>query len=160
MASAGAVGTFHGVMTSQKIVYMNEFNVRMGKATYLPLVSGILRAYAETNEKIRANYRFKPFLFCIDRFENLIARYDEEPAMATFSICMWNEQLSLQLAREIKARWPNCLIVFGGSQSPHDSKAYLAEHAFIDVAVRAEGEEAFYGILRTLHRFTRLFRRS
>ena len=66
--------------------------------------------------------------------------------MATFSICMWNEQLSLQLAREIKSRWPNCLIVFGGSQCPHDSKAYLAEHAFIDVAVRAEGEEAFYGI--------------
>ena len=133
-------------MSAQKIVYMNEFNVRMGKATYLPLVSGILRVYAETSERVRANYRFKPFLFCIDRFENLIAQYDEEPAMATFSICMWNEQLSLQLAREIKARWPNCLIVFGGSQCPHDSEAYLAEHAFIDVAVRAEGEEAFYGI--------------
>ncbi len=72
-------------MSAQKVVYMNEFNVRMGKATYLPLVSGILRAYAETSERVRANYRFKPFLFCIDRFENLIAQYDEELAMATFS---------------------------------------------------------------------------
>ena len=79
-------------MSSKKIVYMNEFNVRMGKATYLPLVSGILRAYAETDEEIRANYTFKPFLFCIDRFENLIAQYDEAPTMATFSISMWNER--------------------------------------------------------------------
>ncbi len=27
-------------MSAKKIVYMNEFNVRMGTATYLPLVSG------------------------------------------------------------------------------------------------------------------------
>src|ERR1700692_980534 len=125
---------------------MNEFNVRMGKATDLPLVSGILRAYAQNNARVLANYRFKPFLFCIDRFENLIAQYDEEPAMATFSISMWNEQLSLQVAREIKSRWPACFTVFGGAQCPHESKSYLEQHGFIDVAVRAEGEEAFYGI--------------
>ena len=135
-------------MSSKKIVYMNEFNVRMGKATYLPLVSGILRAYAETDEEIRANYTFKPFLFCIDRFENLIAQYDEAPTMATFSISMWNEQLSLQMAREIKSRWPDCLVVFGGAQCPHDSRSYLEQHDFIDVSVRAEGEDAFFGICK------------
>ena len=135
-------------MSSKKIVYMNEFNVRMGKATYLPLVSGILRAYAETDEEIRANYTFKPFLFCIDRFENLIAQYDEAPTMATFSISMWNERLSLQMAREIKSRWPDCLVVFGGAQCPHDSRSYLEQHDFIDVSVRAEGEDAFFGICK------------
>ena len=130
-----------------KIVYMNEF-MSGWQTPYLPLVSGILRAYAETGEQVRANYKFKPFLFCIDRFENLIAQYDEEPAMATFSISMWNEQLSLQIAREVKSRWPNCLIVFGGAQCPHDSQSYLASHPFIDVSVRAEGEDAFRGIRR------------
>jgi radical SAM superfamily enzyme YgiQ (UPF0313 family) len=133
-------------MTANKIVYMNEFNVRMGRATYLPLVSGILRAYAETNPRVKANFKFKPFLFCIDRFENIIGQYDEMPDMVTFSISMWNEQLSLHLAREIKARWPDCLIVFGGAQLPHNSTEYLKEHTFIDVGVSAEGEEAFFQI--------------
>src|SRR5882672_10320991 len=115
----------------KKTVYMNEFNVRMGRATYLPLVSGILRAYAETDSRIRANYKFKPFLFCIDRFENIMASYDEPPDMAAFSISMWNEQLSLRLGHEIKRRWPDCLVVFGGAQLPHDCEAYLKEHPFI-----------------------------
>ena len=129
-------------------IYMNEFNVRMGNATYLPFVSGILRAYAETDDGIRANYTFKPFLFCADRLENILAQYDEPPAIAAFSIAMWNEQLSLQVAREVKAQWPYCLIVFGGAQCPHDSRAYLERYSFIDVAVRAEGEDAFLEICR------------
>jgi protein SCO1/2 len=33
--------------TMTKTVYFNEYNVRMGDVCYLPLVSGLLRAYAE-----------------------------------------------------------------------------------------------------------------
>ena len=46
-----------------KRVYLNEFNILMGNTTYLPLVSGLLRAFAETRETIIKNYKFMPYLF-------------------------------------------------------------------------------------------------
>ena len=131
----------------KKVVYFNEYNVLMGQATYFPLVSGILRAYAQTVPEVKAAYSFKPFIFHLDSLENVLAKYDEAPDVAAFSIAMWNEQLSLRVAEEIKRRWPQCLIVFGGCQLPHNPKEYFVLHPFIDVGVRAEGEEAFLSIM-------------
>ena len=132
----------------RKNVYFNEYNVRMGKATYIPLVSGILHAYAETDPLVADHYRFMPYVFCMDRPEAILDAYQEPPAVAAFSVAMWNEQLSLTVARKLKERWPECLVVFGGAQVPHYPESYLDRFPFIDVAVRAEGEEAFIELLR------------
>lgn len=132
---------------TRKAVYFNEYNVRMGRATYFPLVSGILRAYAETSPRLKAAYGFKPFIFCLDAADTVLARYDEAPDVVAFSIAMWNERLSLHVAEALKRRWPRCLIVFGGCQLPHHPEDYFARHPFIDVGVRAEGEEAFKDVL-------------
>ena len=67
--------------------------------------------------------------------------------MAAFAVKSWNEQLCLHVAKEVKKRWPDCLIVFGGTQVPHHPEAFFAEHSFIDVAVRAEGEGPFKSIM-------------
>ena len=76
-------------------VYFNEFNVLMGKAAYLPLVSGLLRAYAETSEQLTAAYRFMPFLYYRDSVERIMSQY-YEPSVAAFSVSMWNEQVNLK----------------------------------------------------------------
>jgi putative methyltransferase len=128
-------------------VYLNEFNVLLDDTAYLPLVSGLLRAYAETQPDLVDAYAFMPFLFHRDRPEPILAQYDA-PAVAAFSTSMWNEQLNLHVACEVKRRWPECLIVFGGPQVPHRPEAYFLAHPFIDVAVRGEGEEAFSDVLR------------
>ena len=127
-------------------VYFNEFNVVLGNTGYLPLVSGLLRAFAETSDVVKENYSFEPFLFRVDCADTILDAY-ESPSVAAFSLAMWNEQLSLHIAREVKRRWPDCLIVVGGAQVPHDPTEYFIEHAFIDVAVRGEGEEAFTKLL-------------
>lgn len=127
-------------------VYLNEFNVLMHDTAYLPLVSGLLRAYAETSAALRAEYEFMPFLFHRDDPRRILARYDR-PAVAAFSSSMWNEQLNLHVAAAVKARHPDCLIVFGGPQVPHQPDVWFARHPFVDVAVRGEGEEAFAEIL-------------
>jgi len=129
-----------------KSVYFNEYNIRMGSLSYLPLVSGLLRAHAETSEVIRREYTFEPFIYVNDAPQTILDRYDS-PSVAAFSSFMWNEQLNLIVAREIKERWPDCLIVFGGPQVPHWPINYMHAHTFIDVCVRAEGEEAFTEIL-------------
>ena len=140
--SAGTVGL--------RPVYFNEFNVLQGRATYLPLVSGLLHAYALTSEAVKANYTFMPYLFHIDTPAKILASYVQPPAVAAFSVLMWNEQLCLTIAREIKQRYPACVIIFGGASVPHHSKPYMEAHPFIDITVRGEGEEAFTQILEGL----------
>lgn len=135
------------MLSDKRRVYFNEFNITIGRNAYLPLVSGLLQAHAQSFDDLRAAYDFQPYLFHTDRPETILAAYDA-PDIAAFSVAMWNEQLNLHIAREVKARWPDCLIVFGGPQVPHDPADYFRAHPFIDVAVRGEGEEPFAEILR------------
>lgn len=129
-------------------VTFHEFNVRMGNCVYLPIVSGILRAYAETDPDICERYAFAPFLYQMDSVENVWKRYIDAPHVAAFSVSMWNEQLNLAIAKGLKETYSDCLIVFGGYSVPHHPEAYMERYQFIDVCVRAEGEEAFLNLLK------------
>jgi putative methyltransferase len=127
-------------------VYFAEFNVLMGNVAYLPLVSGLLSAYAQRVPGITAEYDLMPFLFHRDIPDRLLEKY-EEPSVAAFSVYMWNEQLSLYIAEKLKERFPECLVVFGGAQPPSNAVEYFHDHPFLDVTVRGEGEETFRDIL-------------
>ena len=138
----------------RKNVYFNEFNVRMGAFDYLPLVSGLLRAYAETFPLVREHYRFMPFIHGMDRPSSILAQYTEPADVACFSSLMWNEQLNYRIAARVKEAFPRCLIVFGGPNVPmppqHSVEDWMRAHPFVDLAVRAEGEEPFVDILERL----------
>ena len=118
----------------------------MGSLSYLPLVSGLLRAHAETSGVVKREYTFEPFIYTNDAPKAILDRY-EDPSVAAFSSSMWNEQLNHTIAREVKLSWPECLIVFGGPQVPHHPMEYMKEQSWIDVCVRAEGEESFTEVL-------------
>jgi len=136
-------------MANKINVYFNEYNLLMGSGgvTYLPFVSGILSANAKKNKKIYENFSFKKFIFEPATYEYLINKYyTEKPDIVVFSISMWNEQLSLKVAKKLKEKW-NPLIIFGGASCPHTPTDYFKKHEFIDIAVRAEGEDAFNEIL-------------
>lgn len=132
-------------------VYFHEFNVLMEGTAYLPFATGLLAAYAQSIEPLNEHYEFMPFLFIRKPVEHLVAEY-ERPSVAAFSVSMWNEQLSLTVAAEIKQRYPSCLIVFGGPQVPHQAADYFARYGFIDLTVRGDGEIIFS---RVLERFIR-----
>lgn len=141
--------TRSGAGRSKRRVYFNEFNVCMPKVAYLPLVSGLLRAYAETVAGVRDNYAFMPFLFLREEPEAILNAY-EEPTVAAFSTSMWNHHFNLRLAELVKKKFPACVVIFGGPHVPHNPDKYFAKNSFIDVAVRGEGEIAFSMILNRL----------
>jgi len=130
-------------------IYLGEFNLLMNGSTYLPLVSGLLRATAEQSETVREHFEWAPFLFHNDRLDRLVDRYDR-PAVAAFSSLMWNAQLSLRVAEQVKQRHPECLVVFGGANVPHHPEQFFRDHPFIDVTVRGEGEAPFTVVLERL----------
>ncbi|MBU2104582.1 MAG: cobalamin-dependent protein, partial [Nanoarchaeota archaeon] len=133
-------------MLNKKEVYFNEYNIRMENAVYLPIVSGQLQAYAQTISNIKENYKFMPFIFYRDNVNNIILKY-KNPNVAAFSLSMWNSELSLKVAEEVKKKFPKCLIIFGGSNIPNYSNDYLEKYSFIDVVVRGEGERTFAELL-------------
>ncbi|HEX5054840.1 MAG TPA: radical SAM protein [Planctomycetota bacterium] len=130
-------------------IHLGEFNLLMNGSTYLPLVSGLLRANAEQSDIVREHFDWAPFLFHNDRVDRLVDRY-ERPAVAAFSSLMWNAQLCLRVAERVKRRHPDCLVVFGGANVPHHPEQFLREHPFIDVTVRGEGESPFLAVLERL----------
>ncbi|MEK7227153.1 MAG: hypothetical protein AAB221_15920, partial [Bacteroidota bacterium] len=130
-------------------IYFNEYNVLMDKTAYLPIATGLLCANAKRHKDLNSYYDFRPFLFIRDDPDNIVKAH-EEPAVAAFSVSMWNEQLSLDIAGRIKHLFPDCLIVFGGPQVPYEADDYFRDYPFIDITVRGDGETAFSEIL---HRF-------
>ena len=130
----------------KKRIYFVESNIPMSGTIYLPLVSGLLQAYAQTFEKIRNAYEFMPYIFMRDTPENMIKDV-RDPFIMCFSVCIWNHQLSLAVAKLVKQRWPDCRIVFGGPQVLADDKA---RYSFIDYVVQEEGEKKFVNLLAGL----------
>ena len=127
-------------------VYFNEYNIPMEKTVYFPLVSGLLRSYAQTIPLIRDHYVFMPFLFMRDQQNSIVEKY-RNPAVAAFSVSMWNMNLSLEVARRVKERFPECLIIFGGANTPFGADDFFRMYPFVDVTTRGEGEQTFADIL-------------
>lgn len=136
----------NSILNQKLQIYLNEYNLLMDKTTYLPLVSGQLQAYAYTKDSIRENYNFMPILFFRDRPEKIVSNY-QNPAVAAFSASLWNINLSLTVAQRVKAKFPNCLTVFGGPSVPFEATDFFRTYPFIDVVVRGEGEQTFVNIL-------------
>ena len=68
-----------------------------------------------------------------------------------FSVCFGQLLASLHLSRQIRTRWPDLPIVFGGSSCCGDAgKALLRHFPWIDYVVDGEGERPLLGLCRHL----------
>jgi putative methyltransferase len=109
---------------------------------YLPYSVGCIWAYANQFNHIRENIELKGVVWRRDRQKNVLERV-VEPDIVGFSNYVWNHNWNLTLAKKIKDKWPNCLIVFGGPSINEDWLKYN----FIDVLMFGEAEEAWEKML-------------
>lgn len=132
-----------------KNVYMVQASTTYGgslfKAAYLPYAVGLLVAYAFSDEKIKSEYEFKRFIFTREETDAAVASL-EEPAVVGFSNYIWNTEYNKALARKIKEKYPDCVIIFGGHNVPPGSE-FLEKYDYIDLLIHGEGEEAFKSLL-------------
>jgi radical SAM superfamily enzyme YgiQ (UPF0313 family) len=136
------------VATSARNLYLFQFSHQFGDDIYLPYSVGMLWAYARQFPEIAEGYRLGGFVFVREDPDTIAARVDA-PAVAAFSTYVWNWEMSLRVARALKRRHPDCLIVFGGPQVPDPDRAdgFFSRFPFIDVAVHGEGEVTFTELL-------------
>ena len=115
------------------------------KQYWLPYSAGCVWAYCQQFPDVQENWHLAGLHYKREPIEDVLKKI-HNPALATFSCYMWNEQYELTLAKKIKERWPECIVIFGGPQTGSNHK----DIEFIDHIIMAEGEESFLDILRVL----------
>jgi radical SAM superfamily enzyme YgiQ (UPF0313 family) len=110
----------------------------------LPYSAGLLEAYARRHAEQEHEFLL-PLYKRIDVDEAVERLAPAE--VVGFSTYVWNERLSLEIARRVKERRPGTLVVFGGPQVPDRSEPWLREHPWVDLAVHGEGESVFARLL-------------
>lgn len=67
-----------------------------------------------------------------------------------FSCYIWNVDMTMRLAKNIKKAQPNIKIVLGGPEVSFDSVEIMKKNRFVDFIIRGEGEGVFPAFLKQL----------
>ncbi len=139
-------------MTEMKNVRKNFYLVQIGVSysspVFLPYSVGCIAAYLKADRDITNRYDICDIVFRREPIDTALGHFDSPFAVA-FSCFAWNMQYNLQLAKKVKEKFPDCLIVFGGHSVPPDA-SLLAEYGFIDFLMHGEGEESTAALLKVL----------
>lgn len=110
---------------------------------WLPYSVSCLWAYASQYKEITDNFNLDR-VYCTKEPIDQVLDFLKDPKICGFSSFVWNFNYNLTLARRIKERWPDCVIVFGGPQITLNT---INEHPFIDTIIESEGEILFKNFL-------------
>ena len=131
-------------------LYLFQPNYQGGNGQYvsqwLPYSVASVWAYSAQFDHINQQYEVKDCIFRREAVEDIINRLDN-PSMCVFSTYIWNENYNLEIAKAVKAQYPNCLIVFGGPQVDENGIDFLARNTCVTGVVVNEGELSFYQLL-------------
>jgi len=126
-----------------------QVNNSYPKLDFLPLSTATLQAYAEKKVRRPEDYEF--LLPIHSRISPSEAVEKLLPAdVVFFSAYSWNINSTLEIARRLKKRDNEKLIVFGGPHVPEraaQAEKFIRTHPFIDIACYGEGEPAVVSIL-------------
>ena len=128
-----------------KKVYFVQASLSYGKAYYYPYATGCLAAYAWQFETIKKEYEIAEFIFKREPVDVVMEKI-ENPAVVAFSCYNWTFEYNKILAKAIKDKYPECLIIFGGHQISENVDIF-PELPFVDVLIYGEGERPFKEIL-------------
>jgi len=117
-------------------------------SAYLPYAAALLSACALEDKTIAEHYELKRLVFLREEPEAAVASL-EEPYLVGFSNYVWNTEYNKRLAKKIKERYPDCLILFGGHNVPPNND-FLEEFPYIDLLIHGEGEIPFRELLLKL----------
>ena len=131
-----------GVLT----VGLAQINNSFSGQNYLPYAVGLLQAYVERHAERPERFRFLLPVYKRIRVEAAVEQL-KSADVAAFSLYVWNERLTLAVARRLREVRPNILIIFGGPQISDRAEAFLRANPFIDVVCHGEGEQTFLKLI-------------
>jgi radical SAM superfamily enzyme YgiQ (UPF0313 family) len=132
----------------KKQLYLFEISDNFVGQVKLPYGTGLVWSYCAQDDTIKSNYELGGWMYYRDEIDRILSKV-ENPSIVGFSNFVWNTSMNYELAKKIKEKYPNCLIVFGGQGTPKLDRVsnFFIEHPYIDIAVHGEGEITFKEIL-------------
>lgn len=122
-----------------------QLNTALDASMYLPYSVALLQAFLQGHAERPDRY---VFALPIIRPVTAAAAAEElaDADIVGFSMYVWNANLQRAIARELRARRAQTLIVFGGPHVPDHAEAFLRANPFVDVVCHGEGEQTFLEI--------------
>ena len=122
-----------------------------GRQVRLPYSTGLLWSHCQTNDTIKTNYELTDIFFIRDEVETFIDSI-ENPSVVGFSCFVWNWELNNEVAKKVKEKYPDCVILYGGQHQPSANRLkhetdFFEKHPYVDILVHGEGELTFENIL-------------
>ena len=122
-----------------------------GRQVRLPYSTGLLWSHCQTNDTIKTNYELTDIFFIRDEVETFIDSI-ENPSVVGFSCFVWNWELNNEIAKKVKEKYPDCVILYGGQHQPSANRLkhetdFFEKHPYVDILVHGEGELTFENIL-------------
>ncbi len=125
-----------------------QINNSFSGQNYLPYSIGLLQVYAEKNSPRPERYNFYPAIYKREAIGKAVEHLKSADIVG-FSLYVWNHEISMEIARRLKALNPNILIMAGGPHVPDGPEGWLRKHPWVDVAVHNEGEKTFLELIET-----------
>lgn len=132
----------------RKKFYLVQIGVSYSNPVFLPYSTGCIAAYLKRDAEISEHYEIPDIIVMRERPEDVIKRFDT-PDIVAFSCYTWNYEYDLLLARMLKEKFPDVLILFGGHSVPQGGDM-LDEYPFINFLMHNEGEETTALLLKAL----------
>lgn len=132
---------------SKKNIYVVQFGTGTN-INLLPLAAGQLVSRFKQETEFLKKYNLCEIVFRRQTPTEFISKI-EEVFVIGFSCSLWNKNLSINTAREVRNKFPDALVVTGGPSIPKDlelAKSFLTEHPYIDVICVGEGEDVFVAL--------------
>ncbi len=132
-----------------KNVYFTQVGFDFDGSVYLPYAVGTMIATCLADEALRGEYAFPDMIFRREKLDDALAKI-KDPYLAAFSCSVWNMEFNKALAKRIRERFPDCLIVFGGHNVRENDLTLLESEPYIDILMYGEGETVFAALLKAL----------
>ena len=123
-----------------------QINNGFSGQNYLPYSVGVLQAYAQRHLRNLKDFEFLMPIYRRMIVADAVCKLSAADIIG-FSTYVWNFRISLEIARQVKDRWPEKIIVFGGPQVPDRCGDFMGANTFIDIACHGEGERVFLSVL-------------
>lgn len=128
-----------------KSIYFLGFNM----ISFVPYAFGLLKSYAEQDPMIAAAYRWHAPLTDPEPVDSVAARI-VNPDLLCLSCYVWNHHQQMEIARRVKVRYPDCLVICGGPHVPDQPADFFSNFPQADILVHGEGEIPLACLLREL----------
>lgn len=131
---------------NMKNIYFVEAGFSFDNDIYLPYATGCIAAYMKKENCFNENYRLAGFIYRRESTDSIIEKIDA-PYIVGFSCSIWNYNFNLALAKKVKEKYPECIIIFGGHNVTRNDNL-LKSKPFVDVLVYGEGEKTFCSVVK------------